>query len=183
MKVVHNNLGKKQLVEKEKELKELLKEVQDKLSIADFNSKEGINKRKEAAKKVGGAITKITSVVGSSMSQRKKSEQMQTLLKTLSIGSLIGGVYGLIKNSHMVKAGFLGLQSHMEYGGTFLLKVALILFVLRIIHKILSKGGIFITDLSSLWKDTKEKVDKDVKESYSFVSFKEYVSIYECKII
>jgi hypothetical protein len=179
MKIVHNNLEKTRLEKKEQELKVLLKEVQDQLKIENFNSKEGINKRREALKKVGEASSKIAGVIGSSLSRREKAAKMQKILGTLSIASLVGGIYGLIKNSHIVKTGFLGLQSHMEYGGTFLLKAALILFILKIIHKILSKGGIFLKDLSGLWKDTKENVNKDVKESNAFISFNEYVVLNE----
>ncbi|NMC60492.1 MAG: hypothetical protein GYA51_14075 [Candidatus Methanofastidiosa archaeon] len=167
---------------KEKELKELLKKVQEELGMSDedWKSEQGIQKRKEVADKVLNTANDVLKTAGASLVSRKKAKRMQQLLNVGTIASLVAGVWGFIQNTYVVKADFMdkvlhGASNEWHWGGMLFLKIAIILFVLRVIHKILSKGGIFLNDLTGLWKDSKDKVKKKKdKANESFVSFDEY---------
>jgi len=166
----------------EKELKELLKKVQEELGMSDedWKSEQGKQKRKEMADKVLNTANEVLKTAGSSLVSRKKAKRMQQILNVGTIASLVAGVWGFIQNTYVVKADLMdkvlhGASNEWHWGGMLFLKIAIILFVLRIIHKVLSKGGIFLNDMTGLWKDSKDKVKKKKdKTNESFVSFDEY---------
>jgi len=166
----------------EKELKELLKKVQKELGMSDedWKSEQGKQKRKEIADKVLNSANEVLKTAGSSLVSRKKAKRMQQILNIGTIGSLVAGVWGFIQNTYVVKADFMdkvlrGAENEWHWGGMLFLKIAIILFVLRLIHKVLAKGGIFLNDMTGLWKDSKDKVKKKKdKTNESFVSFDEY---------
>ena len=166
----------------EKELKELLKKVQEELGMSDedWKSEQGKQKRKEMADKVLNTANEVLKTAGSSLVSQKKAKRMQQILNVGTIASLVAGVWGFIQNTYVVKADLMdkvlhGASNEWHWGGMLFLKIAIILFVLRIIHKVLSKGGIFLNDMTGLWKDSKDKVKKKKdKTNESFVSFDEY---------
>jgi len=166
----------------EKELKELLKKVQEELGMSDedWKSEQGKQKRKEMADKVLNTANEVLKTAGSSLVSRKKAKRMQQILNVGTIASLVAGVWGFIQNTYVVKADLMdkvlhGASNEWHWGGMLFLKIAIILFVLRIIHKVLSKGGIFLNDMTGLWKDSKDKIKKKKdKTNESFVSFDEY---------
>lgn len=177
-----DDLDNADLRAKEKELKDLLKKVQEELGIEEdeWDSDQGKQKRKEVAGKVLDTANNVLKTAGASLVSRKKAKRMQQILNVGTIASLVAGVWGFIQNTYVVKADFMdkvlrGAENEWHWGGMLFLKIAIILFVLRVIHKILSKGGIFLNDLTGLWKDSKDKVKKKKdKANESFVSFDEY---------
>lgn len=177
-----DDLDNADLRAKEKELKDLLKKVQEELGIEEdeWDSDQGKQKRKEVAGKVLDTANNVLKTAGASLVSRKKAKRMQQILNVGTIASLVAGVWGFIQNTYVVKADFMdkvlrGAENEWHWGGMLFLKIAIILFVLRVIHKILSKGGIFLNDLTGLWKDSKDKVkNKKDKANESFISFDEY---------
>jgi len=171
-----------QLRQHEKELKDLLRKVQQELGVSEeeWGTDKGKQKRKEIAGKVLDTANDVLKTAGTSLVSRKKAKRMQQILNVGTIASLVAGVWGFIQNTYVVKADFMdkvlrGAENEWHWGGMLFLKIAIILFVLRVIHKILSKGGIFLNDLTGLWKDSKDKVkNKKDKANESFISFDEY---------
>lgn len=165
----------------EKEALEGAKEkIQKEFKIPDWNSEEGKKMRKEAADKIGNAATNITDIWTSSLESREKAGKMQKFLKTLQWGSLVFGIWRLVTATHHVSTSFWqklgGDFGHWEIGGVFWLKVAVFLFILRIIHLILSKGMIFFKDIKDAWASIK-KVFNDNSAKESFVSLGGYKNL------
>jgi hypothetical protein len=151
--------------------------IQKEFKIPDWNSEEGKKLRAEAAKKVGNAATNITEIWSSSLKTKEKANKMQSFLKTLQWGSLAVGIWRLVSATHFVSSSFFdkfrGDFGHWDLGGVFWLKVAVFLFILRIIHLILSKGGIFFEDLKNAWKAIK-KIFQSPEVKECFISLNDY---------
>jgi len=139
--------------------------------IEDWNSEEGKTRRKAAMKMVGNLTIKFKDIVVASLTNREKAKRMESLLNGSGIISLILGVRGFVMNTHTVSNPslwdkvFKGAEKVVDYGGTMWLKIAAILFILAIIHKILSKAGIFISDVKGEWEKAKVEVRKNMEES------------------
>jgi hypothetical protein len=168
----------------EEEKKEVLdgaqETIQKEFKIPEWNSEEGKKIRIETAKKINNAAANITEIWSSSLKTKEKAGKMQTFLKTLQYGSIAVGIWRLIGHTHYLSSSFFdkfkGDFGHWEIGGVFWLKVAAFLFILRIIHLILSKGGIFFQDIKNAWQAVKKIFqDKNVQES--FVSLNDYKNL------
>jgi len=132
------------------------------LNILDWDSAEGQQKRKQVADAAMNAATQIENVVKSSVSGPEKAAKVQTLLTGTGIFSTLLGLWGLLSNTHRVTYSLLDkaknwlhggepLTNHIEWGGTFFLKVAFLLLILKIIHKLLYKGTVLQNDVNSIW--------------------------------
>lgn len=134
------------------EVKEVIKKQ---LEIADWNSKEGQAKRQQFARTVSDIYTQIEGYLKSSISNEDKAKQINGRLRGLTILSSIIGIAGVIFNTHFVGPNFGDIMNldfgHVDIGGTFWLKLALFLFVLRCIHTVLSKGVSIARDFNSIW--------------------------------
>jgi len=82
------------------------------------------------------------------------------------------GIWGAINNTIINKPKLdiwhLDWQAgSIELGGTFWLKVAAFLFVLRVLHKIISTGTILFADITNFWKNIKTFFTGNIKEDFS----------------
>jgi hypothetical protein len=167
-------------------MEELKDKIQQEFNIPDWDSEEGKEKRNEVANAAKNAITNITDAVKSSLTNREKARKVQSYLKGISWMSAVGGVWSFLAGTTLNKPEFsfrtfdVDLSHVVELGPTFWIKVALILFTLRIIHKIVSTGGIIIKDMMGLWKFIKNLFkEKVVKESFFTIEEYKYLKLFE----
>jgi len=180
------NRGKKIAQQTGEKGGELIDQLQQKLGIPDWNSPEGQAKRQQVAQQAGDTYQKVTGVLAASIDDQSKARKIQTLLKGSTILSIILGVRGALFNSHIIQqtlsqdglAGKLNQWFGTEFmdtaidlggvGGQFWLKLAIFLFVLRVLHKVLSKGSEIKQDARGLWNGIKNLFggSKQMKEAF-----------------
>jgi len=148
-------------------LKEFLK---SQLNILDWDSQEGQQKRQQIADSAMRVATEIENAVKSSISGPEKAAKVQTVISGFGIASTLLGIWKLISNTHRETYGifekisnWLGggdpLTNHWVWGGTFWLKLAAFLLILKFIHKFLYKGSVLQNDIKGIWNYIKNVIN------------------------
>ena len=162
--------------------------VKDKFKIKDFDSEEGKKQRNTILQSISVVFKELVKLIGSTLSNKEKAKKIQNYLKGVGILTTIGGIYQAISGLNITLPSFSKLfkgelnlddVTHMvEFGPSFWLKVALFLLVLKIVHKIISSGTIFVKDIGNTWKGIKKfykkVIWKDMNENEKFLSRQEY---------
>ena len=163
-------------------MEDLKNKISKEFNINDWDSNEG-KKIKEALK---NAIINITKVIKSSITNREKSLKIQSYLKGLTWISALNGIWKFISETTLNKPKFnifkldFDISNVINLGPTFWLKVALILLILRIIHKIISTSGIIVQDIIDTWKFIKNIFKKNiVNEGFFSVEEYKYLKLFE----
>jgi len=145
--------------QEDNKIKEFLKKQ---LNILDWESQEGLQKRKQIADSVLNIAAQVEGAVKSSISGPEKAAKVQTLLTGTGILSTLIGLWRLLSNTHTVTYGIFekfsnwvgggeALTNHIEWGGVFFLKVAAFLLILKVVHKLLYKGTVLKNDIGGIW--------------------------------
>ena len=149
---------------------QVINDVKNDLGIDDWDSPDGINKRKQAAYTVFDYITKIKELMKKGASNTELGRIINKMLQIGWLGAAIKGVLSFIDGikkygvgdaaGDIVTHGYnkalsffhLGGGAHTEIGNIvnnteFWMHVAIILLALQILHSILIKGGRMWGDL------------------------------------
>lgn len=151
------------------------------LDIPELNISEEKPKRKGAIHKLGVIYTNITKILTSTLSKKEKAKKIRNILRNFGYLTGVVGIYQTVSGLKLnnpdisILEGEIDFSNVLEIGPTFWLQVAAILFTIRIIHKVLSTGIIFIKDLSSIWKTIKGIFEEKTNERV--YSFDEYISL------
>jgi len=161
----------------EEKLSELIKAE---LKISD--GEKGVERRKKIASTVKQVSQNILKVLGSTLSNKEKAKKIRNLMKNGTWLSAVVGVWNIVSKTTVNVPGVkdivsanIDITSIIEIGPTFWLKVAAILFLLRIIHKIVSTGVIVTNDIKGTWNGIKNVFKVNLKEG--FVSLEEYKNL------
>lgn len=160
-------------------------EIAKQFNIPEWSSEKGKKKRTDLSIALKNAASNINKLLLSSLNNKEKAKKVRDYLKGAGWVSGLWGVWKFITESsiHTPKIDLRNLSidftSAIELGPTFWLKVAILLFALRIIHKIISSGVLVINDFVWIWKWVKNIFKENVINE-SYMSFKEYK---QCKIL
>jgi len=170
-----------------------LGKVKKEFNIDDWNSDEGVKKRKKIASDLGNLYTKITKSLKSSVSDKEKAKLIHTLITGSAYLAIIIGLWNMVHPDmvSLVDWDFqlLGKDIDIEFGkrpeGFFVdtlkwAKVALFLFLLRFTHSLLVQGRNFkenVKDMFGRFINLFKKVDNNkVTESSEWVLDMEYIN-------
>ena len=143
----------------------ILKEV----GITEWNSDEAKLKRKEIADSLGDTIEGVSDAVNSTLTNRKKAKRIRAILNGSAWISLVYGVWRYLTQMSLK----LPELRFWEKGGigfdiidspTFWIQFAILLFVLRIIHKVISTGTLLGADVKNTWTSIKNFFKSKKKE-------------------
>jgi len=152
--------------------------VQKEFKIKEFESPNGIKKRKSILKTTKIVSSNILKILTSSLSKREKAKRIQNILQNFTYMSAMGGLWQTFsKSSFQIPSALDILKGEdinfIDIGPTFWLKVAAILLIIKIIHKIISSGVIFIKDIKTTWQKIKNLFKENIVNE-GFISYYEY---------
>jgi len=178
---------------------ELINQLQQSLNIPDWDSPEGKAKRKQIGEEIGNVFTKVVSVLSESITNREKAAKTHKILHGSSILALILGIRGFLKHIEdivvktpttswiknavgKVTEFIFGVNQDFQdvdldwsqAGGQFWLKFAITLFILKIVHSMLSKGSEVSQDVGSIWSSIRGLFGRNKKMSEEFKIFENY---------
>jgi len=159
--------------------KQLIDQINDNFDVPDWASEEGKEKRLELSTALKNAMVNIGKLLGSSLSNKEKAKKVRDYLKNAGWISGLWGVWKFITESSInspkidLKSLSIDFSNVIELGPTFWLKVAVLLFAIRIVHKIVSTGVLVVNDFVWIWKWIKNIFKENVTNE-SFISFKQY---------
>lgn len=176
---------------KKRTTEEILREIQNEIGITGdtWNDRDGIERRKKLIQEVETLGRGITKILDEPTEKKKKAERINKFLKGSQYVSLFLGVIGLLKHSYFDTPSLgdfvTGAQRTVEFhpGGTFWLEIAVFIFVIRIILKIVKFGmSIDTSGISKTWNNVKEYVRTKAGMNEGFVSYEEFAMLEEIKI-
>lgn len=153
--------------EKIKKMKEMILE---KFPIVDPKSEHGSEQRKKVVETIGTISENVMNIWLSSLQKVEKFKKIQTYLKGITWVNLIIGIGGLIFNTHF------HWLSAPELGGMTWLGIALVVFIIRMIHKVVFYKNIITNDIMKLWNITKKEVSNGEPKNEKLMTFELFLN-------
>jgi len=140
------------------------------IGVKDWDSDEAKLKRKEIATSLGDTIEGVSDAVNSTLTNRKKGKRLRAILNGSAYISLVLGVWQYFTKMSLQwpelrfwEKG--GIDLDIIDSPTFWLQIAILLFLLRIIHKVVSTGTLLGADVKNIWTKIKNFFSSKKKES------------------